>query len=71
MAIFTKIRCLDTDDFGTFDALVNVDDISIVTPFENGADYAEIVLSNGYVYLADYTFGEVVEIILKAKENKQ
>lgn len=38
MATFTKIRCIDIDDFGTFQALVNVDDVSIVIPFENSDD---------------------------------
>lgn len=71
MATFTKIRCIDIDDFGTFQALVNVDDVSIVTPFEDSAECSEIVLSNGYTYLADYPFSETVDIILKAKENKQ
>lgn len=71
MATFTKIRCIDIDDFGTFQALVNVDDVSIVTPFENSDDCSEIVLSNGDGYLADYPFNETVDIILKAKENKQ
>lgn len=71
MATFTKIRCIDIDDFGTFQALVNIDDVSIVTPFEDSAEYSEVVLSNGYTYLADYPFSETVNIILQAKEKKQ
>lgn len=71
MATFTKIRCIDLDDFGTFQALVNIDDVSIVTPFEASADCTEIVLSNGYSYLADYSFDETAKIILKEKEKGQ